>query len=250
MDPGPDGKPGLPITTGDTPEAALVGDPKAPARGRVEVIDGVETLTVWLAVGPFRNAAKPLIQVVLRADRPAEVGFRVHSAAGGARMDSCVLTATMGNYARLRRLWLRGGVVEAGRLWPRFDPDPLGFAPWRAWGRERLLTLDGNLIAAAESDEADPASATYDPAVPSHWRYTGRPATQYWATADAPGAVVRVNGRTTYWGNGGPIPGGVAFENFELEVPFAEGQEFRFGATARGPAALGFDPAWADRPAE
>jgi len=59
-----------------------------------------------------------------------------------------------------------------------------------------------------------------------------------------PGVVVRVNGRTTYWGKGGTIPGGTAYENFELEAPFAEGQEFRFGVTPDEPSTLGFDPAW------
>ena len=34
---------------------------------------------------------------------------------------------------------------------------------------------------------------------------------------------MRVYGRTTDWGDGGPIPGGMAYENFELEVPFAQG---------------------------
>jgi hypothetical protein len=238
------------MTTGDAPKEAASSDPNAPTRGRLEQDGGNETLTFWLTVGPFRNGARPLIQVTLQADRPHEVGFRVHAAAGGKPMDSCVLTATMGNYARLRRLWLRGGVVEAGRLWPRFDPDPLGFAQWRAWGRDRLLKVNGDLIAAAESDEADPAGAKYDPSVPAHWRYMGRPATQYWRTADVAGTMVRVNGRKTYWGDQGPIPGGVAFENFEVEVPFGPGQELWFGVTPDGPAALGFDSDWARHLAE
>src|SRR5262249_2323240 len=124
-----------------------------------------------------------------------------------------------------------------------FTPDPLGFAPWRAWGRERLLKRNGQVIVAATPDEADPARADYDPKVRPHWRYEGKPATQYWRTADAAGVVARVNGRTTYWGNGGPIPGGVSYENFELEAPFIDGQEFWFGVTPEGPGALGFDPA-------
>ena len=41
--------------------------------------------------------------------------------------------------------------------------------------------------------------------------------------ADDNGVLVRVYGRTTDWGDGGPIPGGMAYENFELEVPFAQG---------------------------
>jgi hypothetical protein len=105
-------------------------------------------------------------------------------------------------------------------------------------------------VVAATSDDPDPAGGSYDPAVRPHWRYQGRPATQYWRTASAPGAVARVNGRDTYWGNGGPIPGGVSFENFELEVPFADGQEFRFGVTPAGPDTLGFDPARENAPTD
>jgi hypothetical protein len=207
-------------------------------------LGGVEALTFFLATEPFRNGARPLIQVVLRADRPREVGFRIGSAPGGARIDACVLTATMGNYGRLRRLWLRGEVVDARKLWPAFEPDRLGFAPWRAWGRDRLFRRGEELLAAATSDEADLTHAEYDPAVPAHWRYEGAPATQGWRAADASGAVVRVNGRRTYWGNGGAIPGGVSYENFELEAPFREGQEFWFGVTPESPPDLGFSPEW------
>jgi hypothetical protein len=239
------GQPGLAMWTGDGPAiAAAAGDPAAPFPGRVERVDGADALTFYVATEPFRNGARPVLQVVLRADRPHEVGFRVRAAEGSARMDSCVLSATMGNYGRLRRLWLRGEVVDSRKLWPDPKFDRLGFAPWRAWGRDRLLRVDGHLVAAATTDEADPAGAAYDPAVPPHWRYEGRPATHYWRAPDATGAVARVNGRTTYWGGGGPIPGGIAYENFELEVPFADGQEFWFGVTPDGPAALGFDPAW------
>jgi hypothetical protein len=235
---------GLSVWTADTREGvADPREPTAPARGRVERVGGAEALTFYLATEPFRNGARPVVQVVLRADRPREVGLRVFSADGGVRMDSCVLSATMGNYGRLRRLWLRGEVADSRKVWPTFRPDRLGFAPWRQWGRDRMLKADGDLLAAATSDEADPAKAAYDPAVPPHWRYEGKPATHWWRARDADGAVVRVNGRTTYWGNGGPIPGGVAYENFELEVPFAAGQEFRFGVTTDGPEKLGFDPA-------
>jgi hypothetical protein len=228
-------------TADNREELGTTGDPKTPASGRIDQFDGFEALTFFIATEPFRNGARPVIQVLLRADRPREVGLRVHAAPGGTRMGSCVLSATMGNYARLRRLWLRDEVVDSRKLWPTFTPDPLGFAPWRAWDRDRLLKNDGQLVVAATNDEPDPARAEYDAKVPQHWRYEGRPCTQYWRAADVPGVVVRVNGRTTYWGGGGPIPGGIAYENFELEAPFADGQEFWFGITPDGPDALGFD---------
>jgi hypothetical protein len=242
LDKGRDGKPGLLMWAADSREGlGTTGDPKTPTSGRIEQIDGIEMLTFFIATEPFRTGARPVIQVLLRADRPREVGLRVYSAPGGTRMDSCVLSATMGNYARLRRLWLSGEVVDSRKLWPTFTPDPLGFAPWRAWNRDGLLRSDGQLVVAATSDEPDPAAADYDAKVPKHWRYEGRPCTQYWRTAAVPEAVVRVNGRTTYWGGGGPIPGGIAYENFEMEAPFADGQEFWFGVTPDGPDSLGFD---------
>jgi hypothetical protein len=148
----------------------------------------------------------------------------------------------MGNYGRLRRLWLRDEVIAAEGLWQKPVLDKLGFLPWKSWGRARLFQTGGQVIAAATSDEVDPAAARYDASVPPHWRYEGKPATHYWRGPDSPGVVVRVNGRTHYWGNGGPIPGGIAYENFELEAPFPEGQEFWFGITEEKPAALGIDP--------
>lgn len=237
-----DGRRGLAFWAADTlADATAPKGPDHPAAGRVDRIGDAEALTFFLATEPFRNGARPVIEIVLRSDRPHEVGFRIHSA-GGARMDSCVLSATMGNYGRLRRLWLRGEVVDARTAWPDPTFDRLGFTPWRAWPAERMRPANGHRVAAATPDEADPTAARYDPAVPAHWRYQGRPATQYWRAPDAPGLVVRVNARATYWGNGGPIPGGLAYENFELEAPFADGQEFWFGVTPDPPAALGFDP--------
>ncbi len=53
--------------------------------------------------------------------------------------------------------------------------------------------------------------------------------------------MARVNARAIYWGDTGRIPGGVSFENFELQVPFADGQEFWFGVTPEEPTQLGFD---------
>ena len=234
---------GLAMWTGDTASIAAKA-PAEPAQGRTLRVGGAEALTFYLATEPFRNGARPVIQVILRADRPHEVGFRVGAAEGSARMESCVLSATMGNYARLRRLWLRGEVVDSRKTWqaPRFDP--LGFTPWRSWRRDRMLKVGGDLVVAATTDEAEPTRATYDPKVPPHWRYEGRPATHYWRTPDAAGAVVRVNGRATFWGDSGKIPGGLSYENFELEVPFAEGQELWFGVTPEAPGKLGFDPEW------
>jgi hypothetical protein len=50
---------------------------------------------------------------------------------------------------------------------------------------------------------------------------------------------VAVNARATYWQTMQPIPGGVAFENFEMRERFYEGQEFVFGIMARIPEEFG-----------
>jgi hypothetical protein len=56
-------------------------------------------------------------------------------------------------------------------------------------------------------------------------------ATHYWCTEADANPVVVVNARRTYWMTESPIPGGAAFENFELRMPFKEGRRMWFGIT-------------------
>jgi hypothetical protein len=49
---------------------------------------------------------------------------------------------------------------------------------------------------------------------------------------------VAVNGRFMYWTSTKEIPGGVAFENFELRQRFAAGQKYIFGVTEKNPGEL------------
>jgi hypothetical protein len=235
--------PGKAMWTADT----LEGDPKArppwqPARGVVGSIGGKKTLSFYVYVEPFANGARPVVEVQLREDRPHEVAFRVFSAPGGAPMRACVLTATMGNFARLRKLWLKDRVEEAHALYrsARFRPD--GFADQRQWGVGALLVVDGEAVVAARPDEPDPVRATYGSDVHANWHYQGRTATQYWRAPAGRNLVARVNARKTYWASKAAIPGGVAFENFEMEAPFQPGQKFVFGISPELPAALGFHP--------
>jgi hypothetical protein len=235
------GRSGLEFRTVDSlEEAAAPREPDRPAAGRIVTEQGREALTFFVVPEPFRNGARPIIQVILRRDRPHEVAFRLYSGKGGAPMKSCVLSATMGNYARTRQLWLKDEIVAAGDAWPEFLPDRLGFTPWKTWNRDRLLSRDSELIAAVTQDEADPANVKYDSRVANGWHYRGERVTQYWRTKDTAGAVVRVNGRRTYWMSDAPIPGGIAFENFEMEAPFRAGQQFTFGVTTDSPEKLGF----------
>jgi hypothetical protein len=236
-----DGVAGKAMWSADSPDdGAEPRAPWRPARGRIGGEPGARSLTFRVLVEPFDNGARPIVEVTLREDRPHEVAFRLFAAPGGEPMRACVLTATMGNYARLRTLRLADGAESASRLWPDDEPDDWGFYPHRAWPASRMLARDGEAIAAAVPDEERPEDARYDAGVSPFWRYRGRVATQYWRAPLRDGLVVRVNGRRTYWGSDAPIPGGVAFENFELEAPFEPGQRLVFGVSPGGPGDLGF----------
>jgi hypothetical protein len=214
--------------------------PWRPARGLISTEEGHKVLSIFIGVEPFDHGARPVVEVRLREDRPHEVGFRVTATPGGKAMRSCILSATMGNYARLRRLYLKNRVEESRRVYEPFQSVFAGFAPHRQWGRDDLLERNEMAIAAATPDESDPARAHYSPDVAGHWHYQGVVATQYWRARTRPGLVVRVNGRQTYWASTAPIPGGVAYENFEFEAPFEPGQVFWFGVTPESPQKLGF----------
>jgi hypothetical protein len=72
--------------------------------------------------------------------------------------------------------------------------------------------------------------------------------TQYWRKEAAgvdTSLQLRVNGRFYYWSGGSTdrskyirIPGGAAFENFELRENFKPGQKFYFGITRKTPAEI------------
>jgi hypothetical protein len=221
-------------------EVTLRRAPWRPVQGMIGGKQGRRVLSVFIGVEPFDNGARPIVEIRLREDRPHEVSFRVFAAPGGKPMRSCILTATMGNYARLRRLYLREHVAESHQVYDPFRPVFAGFAPHRQWGIDELLVRDGRAIVAATPDEPDPAHAHYNPDVALHWHYQGAVAIQYWHAPARPGLVARVNGRQTYWASRAPIPGGVAYENFELEAPFEPGQEFSFGVTRDSPVKQGF----------
>ena len=67
-------------------------------------LDGVEQLSVTIRVEPFNNGAHPYVVATFSADRPNEVSFSVYGEDNSADMEYCILTATMGNFARLRKI--------------------------------------------------------------------------------------------------------------------------------------------------
>ncbi|MCX6904706.1 MAG: hypothetical protein NTW03_14740 [Verrucomicrobia bacterium] len=202
---------------------------------------GAESLRVEAGVERFDNGAHVGLVISQHSDAPDEIEFTIHAEADSAPLDYCILTATMGNKARARLLWLRDGPVSSLKLYPDYkQPD---FAPHHFFPLKQLHhTTADEILAAVTSDEVNPSAVEPFPGR-SHWRYAGFPVTQYWkkpAGAWRNDLQVAVNGRYTYWLSQQPVPGGVAFENFEMRERFQDGQRFVFGITRHPPSELGF----------
>src|SRR5207248_2453069 len=135
-----------------------------------------------------------------------------------------ILTATMGNMARTRQLWLKDRVVSSLELYPTYKE--ADFAPHRQFGLAELKRINGgDVLVAVATDEKNPAAVFPFPGS-EHWHYAGMKVTQFWRVpaADVQSDLqVVVNGRYTYWRSRQPVPGGIAFENFELRQKFRSG---------------------------
>jgi hypothetical protein len=231
-----DGKQGRLFWTGEAPSTNGIPEPL-----RAGVISapqpGVEELTVPLRVEKFANGAHVRLTLSQRSDAPDELRLTVHAEPGSTPLDACILTATMGNKARTRQLWVKDGPASSLKLFG--DYAGTDFTPHAFFPLERLpRNAAGDAVIALTNDEADPAAAT-GPA--RFWQYRGAKVTQYWrqpASSLDDSLRCAVNARFTYWMSKNPIPGGLAFENFELVQRFREGQQFIFGITKRSPGEL------------
>ena len=198
---------------------------------------GVEELTLPVRVEKFGNGAHVRLALSQRSDAPDELRLTVWAEPDSAPIKACILTATMGNKARARWLWLKDGPVSSAKIFG--DYTGAGFAPAAffpsTWLRQNAA---GDALVAISNDETNPAAAL-DPA--NFWKYRGEKVTQYWRLPAADlSATLRcaVNARFMYWMSHTPVPGGLAFENFELVADFKAGQSFSFGVTKRAPAEL------------
>ena len=211
----------------DELDDATPRDPAHPARGVVEVVDGVERLTVYVLVERFDNGAEVDVRVSFRADRPHEVTVAAFLRTTSVPLAACVLTATMGNFARLRRLQLADRIVTPAELWPGFSG--IDFAEHERFGLAELTRDGAAAVVTASPDEDDLTAVEYSDDTHEHWKYHGRRAVQGWRVDDpSEGLEVLVNARWAYWASSSPIPGGPSFENFELYEPFRQGSEFTF----------------------
>jgi hypothetical protein len=211
-----------------------------PAGKLARLPSGAESLAVRVGVERFDNGAQVELTVTQYSSDPDEIELTVHASPDSAPIEYCILTATMGNKARARRLWLADEV--AGSLDLYRDHRDAQFAPHRFFPLERLWrNAAGDVLAAITTDERDPAKIDPYPGRRG-WRYGGFPVTQYWkkpAGTRRDDLHVAVNGRYTYWLSRQPIPGGVAFENFEMRERFYQDQRFVFGITRKTPEELG-----------
>ena len=226
-----DDETGLRFWSADAPDDPTPRDPTAPARGVVSKEGDVETLMIYIFVEPFRSGGAVYLRLRFRSDRPFEVAIASFTQDGSAELAACVLTATMGNFARLRMLHLGDFAVSASELWPAFTG--IDFAPRVCFPLDELPgTPSGDALFIATPDELHPEEAKYAPRTFIGWKYYGDVATQYWRS-ESPSPQLRgcVNARTVYWASESPIPGGISFENFELVEPFREGAEVWFGVT-------------------
>ena len=202
---------------------------------------GVEKLDVVLRVERFDNGAHVYLVVTQRSDAPDEIQLTIHAEGDSAPIQACVLTATMGNKARTRLLWLKDAVVSSLRLYPNYQA--FDFAPERAFPLARLRrTAEGGVLVAVTTNEQSPAAVFPFPGT-RLWYFGGAKVTQYWRKPEGTfhdDLSAAVNARFVYWRSKQPVPGGIAFENFEMREPFSEGQCFVFGITRRTPAELGF----------
>ncbi|MRG45010.1 hypothetical protein GFS24_07785 [Chitinophaga sp. SYP-B3965] len=195
-----------------------------------------EVLSVYVHMEKFANGSHPYLKLSIHKSRPEELCIEVFHHPDSAPMERCGITATMGNYSRLRKLYLKDTVINSRELYAGYDGiDFIEKAPYDIKEGDSCLVL-----ATPDESFAELAAWPQEPAYLARWNWRYRPfymLTQYWRKdKTVPSLQVRVNGRAKYWsgGNRDPqqyiaIPGGPSFENFELREKYVPGQKVYFG---------------------
>ena len=225
--------------------------PYASTRGVVTHPDTLhpetEELSLYILMEKFIDGAHPYLKLTIRSDAPGELGIQIFNHEKSAAMERCALTATMGNYSRLRLLYLKDKIIDSRKLYAGYNDiefDEKNPYPYK----QMLRNKNGDPIVIAESNESfkDLASWPQTSKYQCRWNWRYRPfykLTQYWRVDAAnydSSLQVRVNGRSKYWTGGSDdttkyinIPGGPAFENFELREKYYSGQKFYFGLSMK-----------------
>jgi hypothetical protein len=193
------------------------------------ITDDGDSCAIFVHTETFPDGAEPVIRVRFHREQPYEVELSTFASATSSPMESCVLSATMGNFALLRHMRVADGSVSAHELWDADDPlDDLDFLPWRTIESRRLHRDEGGRPIVTAFTDTDAEGLVYDENVAEHWRYVGKRASHAWMVEADANPVVAVNARRTYWRSQAAIPGGATIENFELRTDFVDGQKFWF----------------------
>lgn len=230
-----DDKRGKRIWSADDSLANVPRQEEYPARGVVSGIGDKQVLTVFFFVEPFQNGAKVYLRLRFFKKRPYEVEIATFNQENSAPLKYCIVTATMGNYARLRSIFLDKSVKSAVSLWPKYVGD--AFTPHVAFpAKEMIRNKKGTVYFIAAPNEKNPQQTTYSAGTNPHWEYKGDFATQYWYSKIYDSTLIGlVNGRFVYWASNSPIPGGIAFENLEMKESFRKGAKYVFGVSPSFP---------------
>lgn len=199
--------------------------------GLIEDVEGDQTLTIFIFSEAFDNGAKTYVRIRFFKSRPYEFEVVANALPESAELEHLIITATMGNFARLRKIHLEESTKLSMNLWPDYRGTAFTDHDYTS-EQEMIHDSVGSAYFIASSNEVDLAKVVYPDDTKAHWKYQGRQAVQYWKKKTPPNSLMGlVNGRYTYWASKSPIPGGISFENFELVEPFRNGSKYIYGAS-------------------
>jgi hypothetical protein len=195
-----------------------------------------ERLSVRIDVERFtQNGAHVYLITSIDSDHPSELRLSTFAEDDSPPLEEMTVTATMGNYERLRLLWLKDRVEDSRKLFAKYSGKD--FVEQESYPLpEMLRSGEGDAIAFCTSNESDPRKTPGNDS--AHWFYTLPKITQYWLVPGRdvqPDLRVRVNARRVYWASTAPVLGGIAFENFEVRQRYVPGQTFIYGITQQEP---------------
>jgi hypothetical protein len=232
MDPGQRGK--RMWVAGVSPEEK---DPSAGTMETLHVGDAtIERLSVRINVERFTaNGAHVYLIASIESDHPGELRLSTYAEDDSPPIEELTVTATMGNFERLRLLWLKNQVEDSRKLFGTYNGED--FIEGESYPlTEMLRSGQGDAIVFATSSEQNPKDSPGNKT--AHWVYPLPKMTQYWRVPGydvQPDLRVRVNARRVYWASTAPVLGGIAFENFEVRQRYIRGQSFIFGLTPLEP---------------
>lgn len=71
-----------------------------------------EQLSIFVFMEKFINGAHPYFKFSIKSDNPDELGIQIFNQVKSADMQRWTITATMGNYSRLRLLYLKNKIID------------------------------------------------------------------------------------------------------------------------------------------